>query len=257
MRCYQWLNQSGLGVFGVLCLTQVVACGTPAVRPDPPRPDPQAFLAAVKASDLPAIEAALRSGIDPDLREQLRAQWDTPDAPLDVPVLVGVRAGHEQATAVLLKAGADPNQREGGFGWGVTPLMEASRTGKIQFVDLLLRYGANVHLRRGPMQAHNRLVNPATALTDALVNDHVTVVERLLLGGATPGTDDLAHAVARGNTEIAYLLLSAGANAGLVAHSGRNAAQEAALLPDDKRKSMTAMIDEFVRGYDAVRRTNP
>lgn len=242
------MNNVCFVVSGILCLMQFAACGLPTKRPSAQRANPQSLVAAVRANDVSAIEAALHSGLDPDLREELRAQWNTPDPPLDVPVLVAVREGHEQAAEVLLKGSADPNQRQGGFGWGVTPLMEASRTGKNQLAILLLRYGADPRLRRGPFQAKERIVNRATALSDAVVYDHVATVEILLTAGAMPETEDLARAVARGNTDIVYLLLSAGANAGLVAQSGRTAAQEAALLPADKRKEMVSTIELFLRG---------
>lgn len=238
-------------IAGVLCVVQLAACGSPSPLPPvrSPADGPRSLMAAVNGNDVPAIEAALRTGVDPDLREELQAQWNSPPSanPVEVPLVIAVREGHENAAEALLKAGADPNLREGGLGWGETPLLTAVRLGNNQLVSLLLRFGADVRLRIGPFQAKERIIGRSDALTYAVIYNRVESAEMLLIAGAAPNTEHLARAISGGHADIAYLLLAAGVNPRLVSTRGRTAIQEASLLPAEKRQEMIALIEQFLR----------
>lgn len=233
----------------VVCILQLWACGSPT---PPPRGQqtgsPQSLIAAVKANDIPAIEAALGSGVDPDLREALQSQMDqvTSEKSVEVPLVVAVREGHQKAAEALLRAGANPNLRSGGFGWGETPLLTAVRLGDNQLVSLLLRYKADPALRIGPFQAKERITSRSNALSYAVTYHHVESVELLLIAGAPADTEHLARAISDGQADIAYLLLAAGVNPRLVSTRGLTAIEEARLLPAEKRQALITLIEEFL-----------
>jgi len=250
MRAYDVLMKE-FQIAGVLCIVQLTACGSPPPPPSvrSPADGPRSLIAAVKANDVSAIEAALRTGVDPDLRQDLQSQVGgvSSEQSFEVPLVIAVREAHEKAAEALLEAGADPNLRAGGFGWGETPLLTAVRLGNTQLVSVLLRYGADHSLRIGPFQAKERITGRANALTYAVNYNRVESVELLLIAGASPHTEHLARAIAGAQTDIAYLLLAAGVNPRLVSTRGRTAIQEAALLPAEKRQEVIALIEQFLR----------
>jgi hypothetical protein len=75
--------------------------------------------------------------------------------------VIAVREGHVHAAEALLKSGAHPDVRAGGFGWGETPLMLASRSGKVQLVSVLLRYGADHGAIPGEAEDYESFGRPA------------------------------------------------------------------------------------------------
>jgi hypothetical protein len=54
-------------VAGLVCIVQLAACGPPSPPPAVRSPEdgPRALIAAVKANDVSAIDAAIRAGVDP------------------------------------------------------------------------------------------------------------------------------------------------------------------------------------------------
>lgn len=233
------------------CSLQLSACARPSPQHQTGSPPDgvQSLMAAVKANDASAVRAVLRTGVDPNLHQERHAQQNTePPAQAAVtPLVMAIREGHDNAAEALLESGADPNLRETGLEWGETPLMTASRLGRHQLVTLLLRHGADHSLRVGPYDARGRNVLRLDALSYAVIHGHVSIVETLLLAGASATTEHLARAIVAARTDIAYLLLATGVNPRLVSTRGRTAMQEALLLPVEKRSAMVALIEEFLQ----------
>jgi uncharacterized protein len=71
---------------------------------------------------------------------------------------------------LLLEHGAPVNARQGGSGFGFTPLMEAAFNGQADMVEVLLDHGADRHLR----DEEGR-----TAADHARARGHVSLAERL------------------------------------------------------------------------------
>jgi len=92
------------------------------------------------------------------------------------PLLQASRTGDASIMAALLKAGASANRAPGD---GETPLMSAARTGNADAVRLLLEAGADVN----GSDAYQR----QTPLMWAAAEGHLAVTEALLKAGADPG----------------------------------------------------------------------
>jgi ankyrin repeat protein len=114
---------------------------------------------------------------------------------------------------------ADPNTRAGRL--GTTPLILASVAGKVDVVSYLLAKGANPNLQ----ELHPMGIS---ALFKAAVFGHTEVAHLLLQAGAivneqgpANGMTPLHDAVFRGRVDVAKLLLSFGADAKLKDYSGR------------------------------------
>jgi ankyrin repeat protein len=84
-------------------------------------------------------------------------------------------AGHSEVAAVLLAAGADPNDFTGNNGWGYSPLLIAARNGHADVVELLLEHGAD---------ANAKSQSEDNALCLAASNGHLKVAAALLAHGA-------------------------------------------------------------------------
>ena len=103
------------------------------------------------------------------------AAVNTPNHYGITPLLQASRSGDAPLIAALLKAGADPAATHPD---GETPLMAASRTGRVDAVRLLLVAGANVNAAEAYQQQ--------TALMWAAAEGHADVVKALLEAGADP-----------------------------------------------------------------------
>ena len=158
---------------------------------------------AVKAGDLQAVRALIKSGADVNARS----------GDGSTPLLWAVdRSEVEIARALIAaKAAVDtPND------FGITPLLHASRTGNGAMVDLLLQAGAD------PKRAHPEGETPLMA---AAKSGSVPAVRALLARGADVNAADkfqsetaLMRAAAEGHVDVAGVLLEAGANPNLQAH---------------------------------------
>ena len=104
------------------------------------------------------------------------ANFNTPNRYGVTPLLEASRTGDTPMIAELLKAGADV--RKSVHPEGETPLMAASRTGKLDAVELLLKAGSD------PNAADT--YQKQTALMWAAEEGHVDVVNALLAAGADP-----------------------------------------------------------------------
>src|SRR5207247_7918874 len=136
---------------------------------------------------------------------------------------------HARLCGALLKADADVAVTHPD---GETPLMAASRTGRVDAVRLLLDAGANVNAADTYQQE--------TALMSAATEGHVDVVKALLGAGADPnrkarvtGLDERKHAdhptggftalmfaVRDGHEEVARALIKGGADPNLTNGDG-------------------------------------
>jgi len=124
--------------------------------------------------------------------------------------------GHTEIAEKLLIEGVNPNQ-DGGH-W-ISPLHASCRSGKIEVVDLLLRYQADVNIigygDENKIGRHNE-----TALNSALMGGHTTIALRLIEAGADiinpfkMFDQPLCIASKQGNDIIVRTLLQRARNAG-------------------------------------------
>ncbi|MEM7090445.1 MAG: ankyrin repeat domain-containing protein, partial [Pseudomonadota bacterium] len=166
------------------------------------------------------MRAALNKGGSTSARDPRK---DTRSA---TPLLLAVTHGHEPAVALLLEAGADPDEAEErvevtstmealyapqyrGIPMGRRPLIEAARIGHVPILSRLLKAGATVD------------ATDATGIDAMRVACHkgmLPVVERLLRANAPLGNcNDNGHtplltAIDRGHFSVAHALLDAGAS---------------------------------------------
>jgi uncharacterized protein len=158
---------------------------------------------AVKAGDVQAVHALLKSGAEVNIRS---GDGSTP--------LLWAVAGsaHEIArTLIAAKAAVDVAND-----FGVTPLLHASRIGDATMVDVLLRAGAN------PSHAHPEGETPLMAASRA---GSVAAVRALLARGADvnaaetfQNTTALMWAANEGHIDVVDVLIEAGAAINRQAH---------------------------------------
>ena len=132
--------------------------------------------------------------------------------------------GHTDIVARLLAAGADPNIAGN---QNQTPLLAASNKGFVSIVDLILNVdGTNVNATNN---------SGRTAVYEASLNGHVSILSRLMKAGANLNKPDnqqrtpITVASKEGHTEIVRLLLEAGANPHILTKNGRSAVFKASL----------------------------
>jgi hypothetical protein len=192
------------------------------------------LLAAAASGDVAAISAALDEGADVDAR----------DATGRTALLAATIAGRADAVRILLDAGADVDLQDDKLD---NPFLYAGAEGLLDILRLVNEAGADPAItnryggialipasERGHVETVRYLLAESdvdvdhvnrlgwTALLEAiLLSDggprHQTIVALLLEHGADPdladkdGVRPLTHARARGQTEIAALLVAAGA----------------------------------------------
>jgi len=157
----------------------------------------------------PVIEGAVRRGY----KDVVRVLIDEVPAILKRsdrdPNLVGVAASNDRDDIIQLLADRGMNIEAMGAFNGETALMEASRSGKLNAVDTLLKKGANVN-------ATDK--DGRTALILAARNGNAAVVKTLLKSGAKTDVKDIhgmtalgwARVGMRGWNEISRMLKEAG-----------------------------------------------
>jgi ankyrin repeat protein len=112
------------------------------------------------------------------------AAVNTPNHYGITPLLQASRSGNTPLVAALLKAGADHAARHPD---GETPLMAASRSGRVEAVRLLLDAGANVNA--------GEAYQNQTALMWAAAEGHLDVVKALVAAGADPNRKARVNAI--------------------------------------------------------------
>ena len=111
--------------------------------------------------------------------------------------------------------------------FGMTPLLMATETGKLEIVQLLLKHGAS------PNETNS---SGMTCLMLSSINDHVGVAEVLIDHGANVNSLDnrgesvLMFAAQRGQTDMLRILLAAGADQSIRTKQGETALDLAILL---------------------------
>lgn len=110
----------------------------------------------------------------------------------------------------------------------VSPLHEAILTGNMDMLDVLLDYGANLHLRPG--ESH------LPALSFACIHAGPQIISRLIERGAdieikdAGGMTPLFHAAGRRSSSAVETLIELGANVRALDHEGRNILDHAKLM---------------------------
>ena len=173
------------------CLAAVLLVSVAGAAGDSP------LIKAVKAGDLQAVRAALKSGAD------VNAKSGDGSTPL-LWAAQGSRADIARALLAAKAAVDTPND------FGITPLLHAARVGDATMVEVLLKGGAN------PSRAHTEGETPLMA---AARSGNLAAVKLLVARGvdvnATESfqkTTALMYAAAEGHGEVADLLIEAGAD---------------------------------------------
>jgi len=158
---------------------------------------------AVKANDVQAVRALVKSGADVNIRS----------GDGSTPLLWAANNGSVDIARVLIASKAAVDAAND---FGITPLLQASRVGDSAMVDLLLRSGAN------PSKAHPEGETPLMA---ASRSGSVPAVRLLLTGGVDVNhaesfqqTTALMWAAAEGHIDVVDVLIEAGADANRQGH---------------------------------------
>ena len=190
--------------------------------------------AAVKAGDVSAVRALIKSGADVNAR----------GGDGSTPLLWAAHQSHPEIARALIAAGATVDAVND---YGVTPLLEASRTGDAVMVDALLQGGAD------PSRAHPEGETPLMAAARA---GSLPAVRALLTRGADVNaaerfqqTSALMWAAAEGHGDVVDVLLEAGANPN---HQGYITSLTERHNADHPTGGMTALMLAARNGDDAL-----
>jgi ankyrin repeat protein len=211
----------------------LAACAPTATSSEEPVPDLQLHEAAT-AGDVDAIRRLVAAGADLDARDDGGR----------TPVMAATLAHQTEAVRVLLEAGADVDIRDDRLD---NPFLYAGAEGLLDILKLANEAGADPALtnryggialipasERGHVEVVRYLLEETdvdvdhvnnlgwTALLEAVIlgqggPEHQAIVRMLLDAGADPeladrdGVTPLAHARARGQAEVAAILVEAGA----------------------------------------------
>jgi ankyrin repeat protein len=158
---------------------------------------------AVRAGDVAAVRALVKSGTDVDIRS----------GDGSTPLLWAAHGSAHEIARALITAGAAVDAAND---YGITPLLHASRLGDATMVELLLQAGAD------PTRAHPEGETPLLAAARA---GSVPAARLLLARGIDVNaaekfqqTTALMWAAAEGHIDVVDLLLEAGADPNLQAH---------------------------------------
>jgi ankyrin repeat protein len=214
---------------------------------------------AVKANDVPAVRALVKSGADVNVKSgdgSTPLLWATTNGSVEIarlliankaavdavndfgitPLLQASRVGDSAMVDLLLRSGASPSKAHPE---GETPLMAASRSGSVPTVRLLLTRGADVN-------AAEKIQN-TTPVMWAAAEGHIDVVDVLIEAGAdlnrqghittltdrnnadhpTGGFTPLMWAARAGNDALVRRLVAKGADVNLKNGDGASAAMVA------------------------------
>lgn len=217
----------------LLALLTTLAGTKSMAQPDQAAQPPAAQLrAAAAAGDLAAVKTLLAAG----------TRVDATDSQGRTALLLAVDAGHIDIAKTLLAAGASPNVQAANQD---TPWLLAGASGRTEILAAMLPHAPDLTIRNRfggnaliPACERGHVETVRLLLTTPIPVDHINrlgwtcLLEVVLLGdggprhqqitrlvlaaGANPnladrdGVTPLAHAIARGQTEIAALLRAAG-----------------------------------------------
>ena len=182
------------------------------------------FLSAAKSGDVPAVQAALDAGVDPNTR----------DAQGRPALQLATVKKHTAVAKALLEKGADTEAVETApHAPHFTPVQLAASNGDNATLQVLLDHGANIDAQNAQSKH--------TALLLAVEKNRPDTVKLLLERGADAnvrgarGYTPLIQAATKGQTDIAQLLLEHDANPDLAeAQSSWTALMMAAVRADAK-----------------------
>ncbi|HYD17674.1 MAG TPA: ankyrin repeat domain-containing protein [Patescibacteria group bacterium] len=173
-----------------------------AAAPPPPRTqvtrdgvkvDTAAFFNAVRRGNLDAIVDYIKAGGDLNIY----------NLPGDTPLHIAARAGNNDVTELLLRAGANPKQGKKNDA-DATPLEDAVNFGKVEVVETLVRHGGYIQGKMvdGRTLLHRAVEKGKTRMVVAMIRAGADANERTA-NGSTP----LIMAVSMRLTEVAEALL--------------------------------------------------
>ena len=145
---------------------------------------------------------------------------------------VSSQEGHLEITRLLVKGGADVNERSS---HGQTPLRIAARNGHVDLVRYFLSKGCEVDSKGD---------DGATPLEHAAGKGHLDIVKLLIEKGASVNVQDkegdfaLGEAARGGHLEVVNYLLSKGASTVLKNAEGQDAAEIARLAGQPKIQAL-------------------
>ncbi|MCA8448886.1 ankyrin repeat domain-containing protein [Burkholderia vietnamiensis] len=190
---------------------------------------------AASGADLPTIERLLRHGAHPEALDQAIGH-DDEEAVVRTLLDAGAQPGFSVVQAatlegasvgtirMLLETGANPDMTpQEGEG---TALWFAAAQGRVDVVEVLLDYGANVHGYTGDTSDNESTV--MTVVQNAAMHGQMDVVDKLVERGADPagvnsldheGNHMLARATARGNDRAVDAMIGHGADIDLALKS--------------------------------------
>ncbi|XP_033229229.1 inversin isoform X2 [Belonocnema kinseyi] len=139
--------------------------------------------------------------------------------------------GHADATALLLRLGADPNRQDRK---GRTPALCAAAKGQLETLKILATHGGSLHARtvRGTGVAHEAVASGCVELIKWLVKKRPSLLDIATQDGKTP----LHVAALHGHLDLCKVLLD-------------NGARINAVLRTSKGSLMTALDAALYRGH--------
>jgi ankyrin repeat protein len=168
---------------------------------------------AVREGRLEVVRLLLKAGAN--VNEAMQSQRTSGRSPArgTTPLILAVENGHFQLAAELLEAGADPNDQRSGFTalhtltWVRKPSRGDDESGdpaptgsgnltSLQFVDVLVKHGADVNTRLKRGASGRGVLNRtgATAFLLAAKTDDLPYMRALLKHGADPRIPNADHA---------------------------------------------------------------
>ncbi|XP_043273524.1 inversin isoform X2 [Venturia canescens] len=125
--------------------------------------------------------------------------------------------GHADATALLLRLGADPNRRDRK---GRTPALCAAAKGRLETLKILAQHGGSLQARtvRGTGLAHEAVLSGCTDLIEWLAKKRPSVLDLTTQDGKTP----LHVAALHGSLDVCKVLLDHGARVNAVLRTSKN-----------------------------------
>lgn len=194
---------------------------------------------AIAAHDLDRLATLLVGGADPNLVRAARPHW----TPLQAAIEELEAGGSIEAIVLLLRSGAGPNLWDGDH--DSTPLLMSLFRGQEEATRLLLAAGAdpNVTGAEGDTPLRWSVERSDRAMTRTLLRCSAT--RSIDSFGGPSGMSALGRAVSRLDVGIVEVLLAAGANPAALDADLHTARQRLPPLTEDNKTEYHSMLDQL------------